>query len=107
MKEKTPGRFAPSVKGTVRGWAALPRFRRKTETGGLEYFFGARFKRAPSVWMLWNGEEWSLIEEELFLGEFQASNETARKLLSKYKIPNPTESLLGSVADSLEGRAER
>ena len=102
-KKPSPGMFSPSVKGTVRGWEALPRFRRKTSTGELEYFFGARFQKTPSVWMLWNGEEWSLLKEELFTDEFQPSNEEARKLLIEYNLREPNQADLDAIKKSIEG----
>ena len=101
-KELTQGRFAAAAGGTVRGWSALPRFRHHTSTGELEYFFGARFQKTPSVWMLWNGEEWSLLKEESFLDEFQPSNKEARDLLVKYDLRSPNQSDLDAVAKSIE-----
>jgi hypothetical protein len=104
MAETSPqGQFAPISKGTVRGWAALPRFRHRTPTGELEYFFAARFKNSPSIWILWNGEEWSLIKEELMLSEFQPSNEEARKLLIKYDLRDPSKTDLDAIKKSIEG----
>ena len=70
------------IRGT-KCWDAMPRFRLK-EVRPIEYFFAARFKREHIVWMVWNSEEWSLLEDYLFLEDFTPSNQEARDLLMRY-----------------------
>lgn len=64
-------------------WNALPRFRRR-EGDSMEYFFAARFKKSPGIWMLWNRQEWGLLKAVQVEEEFIPSNKEARELIKSY-----------------------
>ena len=70
----------------------MPRFRLR-DSQPIEYFFAARFRRAPGAWFAWaaHTNDWSVLSDELFQATFAASNEEARKLLRTYSTNPPKE----------------
>jgi len=72
--------FLPGSKS----WTAMPRFRRR-DSDSLEYFFAARFKKSPGVWILWNRHEWGLLKAHEVEEWFMPSNKEARELVQSYE----------------------